>query len=529
MTDMQPKGEAAHPAEAKPLIEIRGISKTFGGSRALDMFSLSMYSGEIHVLLGANGSGKSTLIKILSGFHAPDAGGDISIDAERLRFGSPTHSYTLGCRFVHQDLGLVTSMSVSDNLSLGRFATRFGTIRPRAGRTLSKQMLARVGLDVDPDTKISDLGAAQRTGVALARAMRHDDEHPARLLVLDEPTATLPPDEVDQLIAMVKSVAAGGTSVLFVTHHMEEVERIADSVTVLRDGVVIGRSLMRDTSRAELVALIAGGELDELGRSVLPSAGAASTTVNFEVRGLVAGPIRGVTFGVRAGEIVGLAGLTGSGRETALGAAFGGLPREAGDVLVSGVPMPPGRPHVCVAAGMGYLPADRKTTGSIMTLTARENLSLTHLRKFYSGLRLHRRPEVAATRDAFEDFDIRPRSGAELPLSSFSGGNQQKVLFAKWARHQPTVLLLDEPTQGVDVGAKADLHRHIRAMAEAGMSIVVSSSDFDELAVLSDRVLIFRNGLISDELSGSSVNLAAISRAVISETPATGYRSEVAS
>jgi ribose transport system ATP-binding protein len=164
-----------------------------------------------------------------------------------------------------------------------------------------------------------------------------------------------------------------------------------------------------------------------------------------------------------------------------------------------------------------------------MSLTARENLSLTHLRKFYSGLRLHRRPEVAATRDAFEEFDVRPRDGAELPLSSFSGGNQQKVLFAKWARRQPTVLLLDEPTQGVDVGAKADLHRHIRAMAGAGMSIVVSSSDFDELAVLSDRVLIFRNGLISTELAGSRVNLAAISRAVISEASSTGYRSEVAS
>lgn len=529
MTDVQPEDDSSGSPGVTPLVEIRGISKSFGGSRALNSFSLTMSAGEVHVLLGANGSGKSTLIKILSGFHVPDAGGDISIGAERLRFGSPTHSYALGCRFVHQDLGLVTSMSVLDNLNLGGFATRLGTIRPRAVRSVSRQMLARVGLDLDPDTKVSDLGAAQRTGVALARAMRQDDDHPVRLLILDEPTATLPPDEVDQLIAMVKSVSAGGTSVLFVTHHMEEVERIADTVTVLRDGVVVGRSPIGETSRGELVALIADGELDELGRSVLPPTGAPSTTVNFQVTGLVAGPIRGVTFGARAGEIVGLAGLTGSGRETALGAAFGGLPREAGEVTVAGATMPPNRPDVCVAAGMGYLPADRKTTGSIMTLTARENLTLTHVRRFYSKLWLRRCPEVAATRAAFEEFDVRPRDGIELPLANFSGGNQQKVLFAKWVRREPAVLLLDEPTQGVDVGAKTDLHRHVRAMAKAGMSIVLSSSDFDELAVLADRVLIFRNGLISAELSGPDVNLAAISRAVISEATATGNRSEAAS
>lgn len=527
--DNERTGDIAYAGEHAPLVEIRGISKSFGGNRALGSFSLSMHSGEVHVLIGANGSGKSTLIKILSGFHVPDGNGDIRIDGESLRFGSPAHSYALGCRFVHQDLGLVTSMSVLDNLSVGRFPTRFGTIRPKAARVMARQMLDRVGLEVDPMTKVAELGAAQRTGVALARAMRQDPNHPARLLILDEPTATLPPDEVDHLIAMVKSVAAGKTSVLFVTHHMEEVERIADTITVLRDGLIIGRSPMRETNRAELVSLIAGGELDELGRSVMHAPGSSASAVTLHVRGLRFGPIRGVDFSARAGEIVGLAGLTGSGRESALGAAFGALPREAGEVTIGTKALPANRPHRAVAAGVGFLPADRKTAGSIMTLTARENLTLSHVSQFYRRLRMSRRAEVAATREAFAEFDVRPREGVELPLANFSGGNQQKILFAKWVRRRPRVLLLDEPTQGVDVGAKADLHRHIRGMAEAGMSIVVSSSDFDELAALADRVLIFRNGVISAELTDADVNLAAISRAVISQTTAQGNRSEVTS
>jgi ribose transport system ATP-binding protein len=507
----QAKAEAA-----RPLIEMHEISKSFAGNRALTAFNLSLDPGEVHVLIGANGSGKSTLIKILSGFHHPDPGGQVQIGGTEFHFGSSAQSYALGCRFVHQDLGLVSALSVLDNLNLGDFPTRFGTIRGSQCRATTKEMLDAVGVDLEPSVKVSELSAARRTGVALARAMRADPRHPARLLVLDEPTATLPPSEVNQLLAMVRSVAAGGVAVLFVTHHMDEVERIGDSVSVLRDGVVVGRSAMRLIDRARLVELVAGGSVTETERPVEP-AGNPDTVPPLSVEGLAAGPLRTASFTAAAGEIVGLAGLTGSGRETVLGAIFGAVPADAGRVRVRQATVPPQRPDLAMAAGVGYLPSDRKVSGGIMSMSARENITLTNLKSLSSRLLLRRSREAAASRELLDKFDVRPRGAVEQVLANFSGGNQQKILFAKWTRVQPAVLLLDEPTQGVDISAKGELHRHLLSMAAEGMAVVVSSADFDELALICNRVLVFRNGTISDELTGSRVNLVEISRSVVSE------------
>jgi ribose transport system ATP-binding protein len=511
----------ATPAETvptRPLIEMHGISKSFAGNQALTSFSLTLDPGEVHVLIGANGSGKSTLIKILSGFHHPDPGGQVTIGGTEFHFGSSAQSYALGCRFVHQDLGLVPTLSVLDNLNLGYFPTRFGTIRGSQCRATTKEMLSAVSLDLEPSVKVSEVGAAQRTGVALARAMRADSLHPARLLVLDEPTATLPPSEVSQLLAMVRSVAAGGVAVLFVTHHMDEVHRIGDSVSVLRDGVVVGRSAMRLTDRARLVELVTGGSLAETGRPAEP-AGNPDSVPALSVEGLASGPLRTASFTAAAGEIVGLAGLTGSGRETVLGAIFGAVPAGAGRVRVRQAIVPPQRPDLAMAAGVGYLPPDRKVSGGVMSMSARENMTLTNLRSLSSRLLLRRSREAAASREMFEKFDVRPRGAFEQVLANFSGGNQQKILFAKWARVQPAVLLLDEPTQGVDISAKGELHRHLLSMAADGMAVVVSSADFDELALICNRVLVFRNGIIADELAGGRVNLSEISKSVVLEAP----------
>jgi ribose transport system ATP-binding protein len=508
----------------RPALQIRNLSKSFPGTLALAAFDLEIMPGEVHVLVGANGSGKSTLIKVLSGFHTSDQGGEVLVDGEPMPFGSGDHSYRLGCRFVHQDLGLIPTMSVQDNLHLGRFPTRAATIRPRAMRDSARSMLAQVGLELDPAAQVCDLGAAKRTGVALARAVRADRAHPPKLLVLDEPTATLPSDEVDHLLDMVRAAASRGVAVLFVTHHLDEVFRIADSVTVLRDGRIVGRSRIDKVQRRALVELLAGGEIDDVHRADdgIPT-GAAQTAL--VVNDLWAGTIRGLSFSVAQGEVIGIAGLTGSGRETALGAIFGAEPRSRGTVTIGGTSVPARRPDLAMAAGAGLLPGERKTLSGIMSLSARENLSIGSLAPFWSKLRLNIKKEKCEAAGWFEELGVRPPGAMDMELIRFSGGNQQKILFAKWIRRRPAVFLLDEPTQGVDIGAKAELHRQLLAAAASGTAVVISSTDTEELVSLCSRVLVLRNGALTDELTGPRITVGEITKSVMSEpTPTPGVR-----
>jgi ribose transport system ATP-binding protein len=503
---------------ALPVVEMRNLSKSFSGTLALASLDLAIAPGEVHVLVGANGSGKSTLIKVLSGFHSPDDG-EVLIGGQRLPFGSADHSYRLGCRFVHQDLGLVGSMSVLDNLHLGNFPTRLGTVRGSQMKAAARDMLEGAGLDLDPSVRVEELGAAHQTGVALARAMRADAAHPARLLVLDEPTATMPSDEVNYLLASIRATASRGVAVLFVTHHLDEVFRIADAVTVLRDGVVVGRSPIAKAERAALVKLLAGEEIESASADAA-SPHAPGDAAALEVTGLWAGPLRGISFSVAPGEVVGVAGLTGSGRETALSAIFGAQARDKGTVRIGGKPVPARRPDLAMSAGAGLLPGDRKAKGGIMSLSARENISLSSLKPFWTMGRLSRKRESAETSKWFAELNVRPAGAAGMQLMRFSGGNQQKILFAKWMRRRPAVLLLEEPTQGVDVSAKAELHRQLISAARDGMSVVVSSTDIDELVTLCSRVLVLRSGRISEELTGTRVVASEITRSVMSEAPA---------
>jgi ribose transport system ATP-binding protein len=501
-----------------PAVEIRNLCKSFSGTLALASFGLAIAPGEVHVLVGANGSGKSTLIKVLSGFHSPDEG-EVLIGGRRLPFGSADHSYRLGCRFVHQDLGLVGSMSVLDNLHLGNFPTRLGTVRGSQMKAAARGMLDHVGLDLDPSVRVAELGAAHQTGVALARAMRPDAAHPARVLVLDEPTATMPSDEVNELLASIRATASRGVAVLFVTHHLDEVFRIADAVTVLRDGAVVGRSPIAKADRATLVKLLAGEEIEPVSAAAAdsPPPGGA---VALEVKGLWVGPLRGISFSVAPGEVVGVAGLTGSGRESVLSAIFGAETRDKGSVRIGGRPIPARRPDLAMSAGAGLLPGDRKAKGGIMSLSARENISLSSLKPFWTKGRLSRKRESAETAKWFAALNVRPAEAAGMELMRFSGGNQQKILFAKWMRRRPVVLLLEEPTQGVDVSAKAELHRQLIEAARNGISVVVSSTDIDELVTLCSRVLVLRNGRISVQLTGTRVVASEITRSVMSEGPA---------
>jgi ribose transport system ATP-binding protein len=511
-------------------LDVADLSKRFSGITVLSRVSLEVAPGEVHALLGGNGSGKSTLIKVLSGYHRPEPGSQVRVGGRELHFGSPHAAYRLGCRFVHQDGGLVDELSVTDNLALtAGYPRRWGTIRDRAARHSARAALAELGLAIDPAIRVGDLPSASRTEVAVVRALRKDEHAPVRLLVLDEPTATLPVKEVRQLLDTVRRVAAQGVAVLYVSHRLQEAFDVADRVTILRDGQKIATEPIGALSHDRLVAFITGEEPPggTAGRpagsaGVMSSASPRRAPMRgkplFTVTSLRAAPLRDLSFTAGSGEIVGLAGITGSGRESVLGAVFGVTGR-SGTIVAGERAVPPLRPDLAISAGIAHLPADRKKQSGLTELTATENLTLVNLAPFWRKGWLWHSREAAETRTWVEQLGVRPSAAGAKPLSTFSGGNQQKILFAKWLRCRPRVLLLDEPTQGVDVGAKAEIHRLIEASADEGAAVVVSSTDFEELAAVCHRVLVLHEGRLAAELPRAELSAASISRYVLG-TPA---------
>jgi len=487
------------------------VSKSFGRFWALRNLTMSIAPGEVHALLGENGSGKSTLIKVLSGYHRPDKGSSAQLGDRPFPFGSSLDIYRMGARFVHQDLGLVGSSSVLDNLFLGSgFTTRWGTLPRRATRRAAEQDLERVGLDVRPSVLVESLSPAQKTSVAVARALRADPEAPVQLLVLDEPTASLPDSEVQHLLTTLRTIAAQGVAILYVSHRLDEVFEIANTVTVLREGECVGSAPVAELDRRTIVRMMIGRTLPTGGAQLISSASTGDTQAALEVRGLIGRATRDVYFRVERGEILGIAGITGSGRDELLGDIFGARPRLAGEVRADGVPLSNHSVRAAMEAGLGHVPAERRLHGLILDLSARENILLSDLKPFYRRGVLNRRAELRETHNWFTRLDIRPSGGFGLAMSKFSGGNQQKIVLAKWLRRNPKVLLLDEPTQGVDVGAKSDIHRLILELAAQGTAIVISSADSDDLVALCHRVLVMSRGELAHELSGTALSVANI-------------------
>lgn len=506
-------GKTGHP------LVLRDLSKDFAGVAALRGVDMTIAPGEIRALVGANGSGKSTLIKILTGHYRPSSVTQLSLGGAEVSGRSAQESYEHGCRAVHQDLALVENQSVADNFALGAgYPTRSGTVSRRRLYAQVEAALERVGLaHLDPGTLIGELPLSNRTGIALARALRRDDDAPARLVILDEPTATLPDDEVQSLLSMVAKVAQSGIGVLYVSHRLDELYSIATTVTVLRDGIVTLDRPWGSISRGELVSAMLGDDVAAVTHEAPPVSSGGKQPL-LEVQGLSSDGLTGVDLKVRSGEIVGIAGITGSGREVLLPALFGATPLRTGSVNVDGSAVPPGRPAASVRLGVGYVPADRKQAGVLHGLSAAHNLVISDLRAFWRFPLIRRGRERREVKSWFSRLRVRPDHASTLPLDLLSGGNQQKVIVGRSLRTRPRVLLLDEPTQGVDVHARADLHNEIFEAAEGGVAVVVSSTDIDELVTLCDRVLVMRDGRIAATLSRGRLTKAAIQDAALAHT-----------
>lgn len=501
----------------EPLLEVRHVSKTFPGVRALREVSLTVGSGEIVALVGHNGSGKSTLVKLLAGIHHPDDGGSIMVHEGA---GEPPLSGADARRrlhFIHQDLGLIEQLSAVENLDLGRPLGARG-LKPsptRRERTRAIEVIAQFGASFDVEVPIATLTPAERAIVAIARAL--DGWTSARnVLVLDEPTSALHGDESEKLYEAVRRVAAKGAGVIFISHRLDEVVALADRAVVLRDGRLVADEPRGSFDHDTLVEHIAGGEIAVAHRSHA----AVANDARLQAAGLAGPGIASVDLEVRAGEIVGITGLVGSGREHLAGILFGLHPRTAGTVSVDGRRVPPSDPAAAIAAGVGFVPADRRRKGAIMTMNARENLTLPRLGPLCRHAGLVRAAEDREARRWMDYVDVLP-AAPERPLALFSGGNQQKVVLAKWLRIDPVVLILDEPTQSVDVGAKAAIYDLILGAAAAGAAVLVSSSDTKELADLCRRVLVLREGRVAAEIKTRDLTEARLVRETLGRQTAT--------
>ncbi|WP_329047135.1 sugar ABC transporter ATP-binding protein [Amycolatopsis sp. NBC_01488] len=475
-----------------PLLEVRGVTKSFGAVAAVDGVSFGLYPGEAHALVGENGAGKSTIVKMLAGVHKPDDG-TLLLDGQPVEFGSPADAKAAGIAVIYQEPTLFPDLSVAENIVMGRHPRKgLGRIDRAAIRAEAERLFTRLGVRIDPARPARGLSIADQQIVEIAKALSAD----ARVLVMDEPTAALSRVEVDRLFGVARALREEGAAIMFISHRFEEITELCQRVTIMRDGKHVSTDLVDDVTVDDMVKRMVGRDLDAL----FPKQDVEPGAVVLEVEGLAReGVFRDISFSVRAGEIVAFAGLVGSGRSEVVQAVFGVDERDAGVVKVSGKKLKAHSSRAAMAAGMALVPEDRRQQGLIMDLSIERNVTLPRSRALSKLGFLTGASERQEARRWTERLRTKYRRLAD-PVGTLSGGNQQKVVLAKWLAMAPKVLIVDEPTRGIDVGTKAEVHRLMSALAAEGVAIVMVSSELPEVLGMADRVLVMREGRLVAEL-----------------------------
>jgi rhamnose transport system ATP-binding protein len=484
---------AVAPKDDAPLLSLRGIAKFFGPVNALEDVSFDIYPGRVHGLVGENGAGKSTLVKIITGLEQPNAG-TVILDGAAVQFGNPIEARENGVAAVYQDPKLFPHLTVAENIAMGAYPrTAIGSVNRRAMEDNARRLLARLGSELDVRALVAGLSVAEHQFIEIARALAYD----LKLLILDEPTSALTPSEAERLFAVVRQLRDHGTAVVLITHRLEEIELMSDDITVLRDRRHIATLPARAFTREKLVQMMVGRPLESLftapthrqiGREVLSVSNLG-----------LAGVFSDISFTLRAGEVVGMGGLVGAGRSEIAKTVFGITPPTAGEVCLDGSVIAPKSPRQMLAAGLAYLPEDRDRDGLVMAETITHNITLPILKRLSRLSVIDRGRERTTAATAAETYRVRMAS-IEAAVASLSGGNRQKVAFAKWLGTNPKALILDEPTHGIDIGSKAQVHEMIAQLADQGLAVLVISSDLPELLAVSDRILVIAEGALVAEI-----------------------------
>ncbi|MEV6793141.1 sugar ABC transporter ATP-binding protein [Streptomyces sp. NPDC051320] len=482
-----------HPEpETTPVLALEGVSKSFGAVRALRGVSLQLYAGEAHALAGENGAGKSTLIKTLAGVHRPDTG-TVLLDDDPVEFHGPADARDAGVAVIYQEPTLFPDLSVAENIFVGRQLSRsFGRVDHRAVKNAAADLFTRLGVDLDPDQPARGLSIADQQLVEIAKALSFD----ARVLIMDEPTAALTGSEVARLFGVVKTLREQGAAVLFISHRLEEIFELCQRVTTLRDGAWISSEPLEGLTEDDLVRRMVGRDLDELYPKQATDIGEVALTVRRLTR---EGVFTDVSFEVRRGEIVGLAGLVGAGRSEVARAVFGVDRFDGGEVEVLGRKLKPGAPSLAMGAGLALVPEDRRAQGLVMDMSIERNIGLTGFADTTRGGLMNRTAERSRAVDWAVKLQVKYARLADV-VGTLSGGNQQKVVLAKWLATAPQVLIVDEPTRGIDVGTKAEVHRLLSSLAAQGVAVLMISSDLPEILGMADRVLVMYEGRLAADI-----------------------------
>ena len=483
-------------------IEMRGIDKAFGTNQVLKNAGFELRDGEIHALMGENGAGKSTLMKILTGVYTRDAG-TVVVDGQEVVYKSPQEAEKAGIVFIYQELNVLFDLTVEENLFMGKEITKgFGVCDKKAMRAKAQEVMDKMGVNIPVNAVMSDLSVGQQQMVEICKALMVD----AKVIIMDEPTAALTESETEGLFKVINSLREKGVSIVYISHRMEEIFALCDRITILRDGEYIDTKEIKDLTMDDVVQMMIGREIGER----FPSRDVEIGGEVLRVEGLTSGKLfHDVEFSVRAGEVLGVAGLMGAGRTEIMQAIFGNLKKDAGKIFVEGEEVTIKNPRQAIAAGIGFITEDRKTEGLLLEKSIAENIEIANLDKVSNHNVLNKAKQQSLVKKGIDDFRVKC-FGPWHECNNLSGGNQQKVVLAKWVATEPKILILDEPTRGVDIGAKKEIYNVINDLAAKGVAVIMVSSELPEVLGMSDRIMVVREGEVRGILDGKEADQAKI-------------------